>query len=431
MTDTQDNSSLPLLLSITGAVVVVAVGGWFLLGQDAPQADRPYEPPAVAAESPASPEVQTVAPADSDETAASGVDVALRKARLAADAELLIYPEDQSAFFYYAQVLAAEPYHAVASAELDAVLARVAVTVEQQMQAESYAEAYAIGQIVATLRPEHELVVDTQATLDKMSDDLVAEATRSARSGKDADAKRQLAEAAALPGRDAEYFDAVQASIDEIREVRVAAERDRANRARLAANEARSAWMKGVRAAIAAGNLVTPAGASALELLAEEQRWPKERAELESELLDALVLTATLHIETYAFELAESLLAAADAFPDEQAKFNELRASLEQAYITHESNKMKQVSELVAKKIVQPRYPRAAKSRSITGWVEVIFTVAPDGSTEQIEINRSEPENVFDNAAIQAVNHWEFEPVEYRGQFISQRAGARLVFAVE
>ena len=34
MTEATENSSLPLLLSITGAVLVVAVGGWFFLDQE-------------------------------------------------------------------------------------------------------------------------------------------------------------------------------------------------------------------------------------------------------------------------------------------------------------------------------------------------------------------------------------------------------------
>jgi hypothetical protein len=36
MTDAKDNSSLPLLLSISGAVLLVAVGGWFFLDQEEP-----------------------------------------------------------------------------------------------------------------------------------------------------------------------------------------------------------------------------------------------------------------------------------------------------------------------------------------------------------------------------------------------------------
>ncbi len=46
MDKAEDNSSLPLLLSITGAVLAVAVGGWFYLEQvdsvpDATQSSPP------------------------------------------------------------------------------------------------------------------------------------------------------------------------------------------------------------------------------------------------------------------------------------------------------------------------------------------------------------------------------------------------------
>ncbi len=45
MTESTDNSSLPMLLAITGAIVVVAVGGWFYLEQaDTPPAEPVAQP---------------------------------------------------------------------------------------------------------------------------------------------------------------------------------------------------------------------------------------------------------------------------------------------------------------------------------------------------------------------------------------------------
>lgn len=466
MTDAEDNSSLPLLMSITGAVVVVAVGGWFFLDQDTPQPERSYEPPPeLVANAPESvfpgnattrasftnpisdpvadptadsatdaldtPEPQTLLAAEVTQAPTPSIEVELRKARLAADADLLIYPADQSAFHYYGQVLAVEPYHALATAELDAVLGKVALTVNQHMAAAEYVEAYTISQTVATLRPEHDLVVDTQRALDQLAENRVSEAVQSARNGQDDRANQLLDDAAGLPGRSAEYFVAIRESINEIRDVRLAAERDREARANLAENEAKAAWMNSVRNAIIAGNLVSPVGASARDLLAENNRWTSERTELELELLDAILMSAALSIESYEFDMAELLIASAENYPDEQAAFDDLGAALENAYIAFESNQLKKVSELVAVKIVQPRYPRNARMQSTTGWVEILFTVAPDGSTEKIEIQRSEPEEVFDAAAVRAVGNWEFEPVEFRGQLISQRAATRLVFNIE
>ena len=458
MTDATDNSSLPLLMAITGAVVVVAVGGWFFLDQGSPPPERNYQPPPELLANTVAPEVAEVVPANDAgknvendaaiddvealeteiaetaevvEAPGNAVEVELHKARLAADAELHIYPADQSAFHYYGQILSVDPYHALASAELDAVLGKVAVTVNQHMNDSNYAEAYGITRIVATLRPEHELVINTQRTLDQLAEGMVTEAMQYARSGKDTEANQLLDDVEKLPGRNADYLAAMRESIIEIRDVRVAAERDRANRAKLAENDAKAAWMASVRAAISAGNLVAPAGASARDLLAETKRWAAERAALELELLDAILMTAALHIESYEFDMAELLIATGENYPDRKADFDELSSALETAYIALESNKVKRISDLVAVKMPRPQYPRAARVRSTTGWVEIYFTVAPDGSTQEVEINRSEPEDVFDSAAIKAVTNWKFEPVEYRGQFISQRAATRLVFDVE
>ena len=77
------------------------------------------------------------------------------------------------------------------------------------------------------------------------------------------------------------------------------------------------------------------------------------------------------------------------------------------------------------------RYPRRASDRAITGWVIVEFTVTTDGNTGEIEIRESEPERVFNKAAIDAVRQWAFEPVVYRGRTINQRAAARLTFTLE
>ena len=46
-------------------------------------------------------------------------------------------------------------------------------------------------------------------------------------------------------------------------------------------------------------------------------------------------------------------------------------------------------------------------------------------------MSASEPGETFDNAAMRAVDKWEFEPYEYRGQLITKRVGTKLVFNIE
>ena len=89
------------------------------------------------------------------------------------------------------------------------------------------------------------------------------------------------------------------------------------------------------------------------------------------------------------------------------------------------------MTELVHVRTAPARYPRRAQQLNLSGWVEVFFTVTPTGKTADIEIKRAEPESVFDRAAIKAVEEWAFQPVEFRGQVISQRAAAKLVFRIE
>ena len=78
-----------------------------------------------------------------------------------------------------------------------------------------------------------------------------------------------------------------------------------------------------------------------------------------------------------------------------------------------------------------PKYPRRAAEREVSGWVELEFMVMEDGTTSNVEISRSEPDKVFDRAAIDAVERWEFEPVVYRGQTIAKRVATRVVFRLE
>lgn len=446
MTDVKDNSSLPLLLSITGAIVAVAVGGWFLLNKqsEAPVDNTEIQFEERAAGSSASTElaasVATGAATESDAESSEveltndekvNVDGELRKARLAAGAEILVLPAGQSALFYYGQVLAIDPDHEVANAERDAILARVSQTVSQHLAAGEYAEAYEIAALVAKQVPEHSLVTETQTTLDALTEDLVQQSISAAQDGKDSEADELLGTALALPGRNPRYFDAIRDSIAEIRRVRESAARDRARRARLAASDARAAWVERTRSAIAAGNLITPAGASASDLLAEQNTWESERAQLTDDLLVALMIAARLEIENGQLGYAEDLLASAAALNGDTVEIDTIRGDLETALVDRRSNRVVNVSDLTIVKSASPRYPKRARERGQSGWVDVYFTVTMNGETANISVANSEPNSIFDRAAMKAVEQWEFRPVEYRGQTIAQRAAARLVFVLE
>ena len=89
------------------------------------------------------------------------------------------------------------------------------------------------------------------------------------------------------------------------------------------------------------------------------------------------------------------------------------------------------ISSLTRIKYVAPKYPRVAERRNLSGWVDIVFTVTTDGTTKDIEIRNSEPGETFVKAATRAVEKWRFLPVFDNGIVVEQRAGVRMMFAIE
>ena len=89
------------------------------------------------------------------------------------------------------------------------------------------------------------------------------------------------------------------------------------------------------------------------------------------------------------------------------------------------------ISSLNRVKYVAPKYPRSAQRRNLSGWVDVVFTVAMDGSVKNVNVRNSEPGETFVNAAVKAVERWEFEPVYENGRLVEKQAGVRMMFALE
>jgi hypothetical protein len=165
MTAPTEKSSLPLLLGLTGAVLAVVGVGWFYLDNE--PAVEPSEPAWTVKE----PQVEVIeeslpdavvsealtlaAPAETDaatepETVANiNVDADLRKARLAAGADILVFPESESALFYYNRVIESNPNDDVVTAEFSAVLGNIEKTVAAHILAEEFDQAHRIAVIVA------------------------------------------------------------------------------------------------------------------------------------------------------------------------------------------------------------------------------------------------------------------------------------------
>lgn len=424
MNEQIENSSLPILLVISGTVLLSVTLGWFLLDRDDATQVAPSED-----SQPILQEASIVVP--EDDGSAADIDANLRKARLAADADILAYPPDQSALHFYGRILAVKPDHVVANAELDTVLSRISRIASSHLASAEFGDAYELALLVTNVRPDHPIVHEVQQTLDGFAGELVAQAMEHAQNGDDDAAVTALKSAEALPGRQPDYFAAVRDSITEIKESRTAAENERIQRSRLAAAQATENWVSKVRGAIDTGQLITPPGESARDYLAERSTMDEHKEQLTKELVAALISTSRNNIEQGQLPVTETLLNAADKLSGDNAELTELRRSLEKAYIEAEESRIVSLKEVVTLSAGPARYPRRARERSITGWVEVLFTVTLSGETGDIEVSRSEPEDIFDEAAVEAVEKWTFEPRLFRGQLITQRVGVRLVFRLD
>jgi len=429
MTEQKDNSSLPLFLVLTTVVVVIVAGGWFLLDQQETTPSEPGDVSEVTAETP--PQASAVAEIAAMDKPKTDLEAELRKARLAADADILAFPANQSALHFYGRVLSAEPHHAVAKAEFDAVLARIALQVAELLAARNYDSAFRIASLVAKQEPGHQLVQDVQQNLNDSAGALVEQAIQHAQSGNDADAESALAAAAALPGRNPEYFSALRDSITEIQQSRIATEQNQLQEAQQAAANAEAAWLAQFRNAIASGRLISPPGDNARDYLSAEEVPEGQIDQLKSELVAAIIDSCQDNIELNRLSEAEALLTAANELDEDEARVAELQASVETAFVEAEENRIRTLNELVRRKTVPARYPQRAQRLGYSGWVEVVFTVTPTGETADIEVSQAEPESMFNRSAIDAVSQWTFVPLEFRGQLISQRAIARLAFQLE
>ncbi len=85
--------------------------------------------------------------------------------------------------------------------------------------------------------------------------------------------------------------------------------------------------------------------------------------------------------------------------------------------------------ELTLLKKVEFEYPKRALDSATSGWVDVEFTIAMDGSVKNAVVLNSEPRNVFDQSATQGLRRWRYKPVVENGEVVEARTRMRLRFS--
>jgi len=183
------------------------------------------------------------------------------------------------------------------------------------------------------------------------------------------------------------------------------------------------------------GALLEPPGANAYEqLLALRAKYPDsievrtEQQQLASTFLDRTrTALAAGDVDT-----ARAFLSRVDTLVPNMPASKSLQTQL--ATAQQERNFATDIVQAKSLKLVRevpPSYPREAERQGLSGWVDVEFTVAPNGTTQDLVVRGAQPLRTFDQSAIDAVKRWRFEPVMRDGVPVPQRAAVRIRFQLK
>jgi TonB family protein len=183
------------------------------------------------------------------------------------------------------------------------------------------------------------------------------------------------------------------------------------------------------------GFLLEPPGNNAYEqLLALRQKYPDSN-ELHTEqqqLAFAFLERTRTALAAGDVDTAQTFLSRVGTLVPNMAATKALQAQLATAQQQHAfTTNVVQAKSLKRVREVPPNYPREAERQGIRGWVDVEFTIAADGTTQDVVVRNSEPQRTFDQSAVDAVKRWRFEPVVRDGAAVAQRAAMRIRFELK
>ena len=183
------------------------------------------------------------------------------------------------------------------------------------------------------------------------------------------------------------------------------------------------------------GRLIEPAGANAFErlqmLATQLPNAPEVRAE-QQRLAFTLLDHGRTALVQGDLDRAELLTTKAETLVPRMTNTRALREQIAAAREEREAaSRVVQARELPRTREVPAAYPSDAERRGVEGWVDIEFTIATNGTPQNLVVRESQPEGVFDKSALDALGRWRFEPVMRNGKAIDQRAILRVRFALK
>lgn len=389
------------------------------------------------------------APMTSGPTIEQQVEDHLARAQIAFASGRLFEPRGDNALEYYRQTLALAPNNPGALAGID----RIGVKLEERFNAAIDARNPAEGAIaLAALQkawPNDPRLAEARTRLITLSRSIRPAPSRIAPSGAvpSAPASRSVPPDALLDNN-------VAASMESSAELPIESDEPLVSTAAASEPHAASGLLtdppsqEGDRAIADAleelalavtlrerGMLIEPAGSNAFEYM---QSLIAQYSDVEGVRTEQQRLVFTLLERTRTFLAAGEIdeagiyLDRADQLMPGMSAVETLRQQLRVAQDQREfSSNIVQAAGLKRIREVPAEYPRNAQYAGTEGWVDVEFTIAPDGSTRDFAIRDADPRDVFENAAMDALRRWRFEPVQRDGEAVAQRALLRMTFELE
>jgi len=96
-----------------------------------------------------------------------------------------------------------------------------------------------------------------------------------------------------------------------------------------------------------------------------------------------------------------------------------------------DSGTVVQAGTLPRTREVAAKYPNQAQVDKTEGWVDIDFTISPEGVPEDLKVRESRPRRIFDRAALNSVQQWRFKPIERGGVAVPQKATLRVRFELK
>jgi TonB family protein len=361
----------------------------------------------------------------------------------------LIDPRGDNALEYYRGVLAMQPDNADAKVGVRKVIGTLEQRVLKTLEERNAARAVTAWTALQRAAPDHPKLDALRAQLLALSRTQPRPAAAVANNARP---RAGAAPAVAnVPSADAGSTEAANGSPDASSDAVLAAalaereladaiahelaEQEAASNALRAAQVAETSAAQGPSiaeevAAVASlrerGALTSPAGNNAFDsVMSLRERYPDaEEVRSEQQRL-AFVLLDRARTAMAANDLDEAgtLVSRADSLIPGMQAVRELQEQWTLARDQRDFYKNVAVAATLKRTLeVAPVYPKSAQRTGTEGWVKVEFTIAPDGSTQDLKVSASEPREVFDKAAVDSVSKWRFEPIRKNDAPVAQRA---------